>query len=147
MSANTTQREGREGQGRASKKPPFPGLLPRQTGLGKGGKGVTTPYSARARRLYKDAILKPVNPLPALPSLPKGFFTRVKRGKGVIVCPSRPSRGISLCRRLQNRGVACPGFLALFVATGFAAPLSAPACGDLTPDPATMPPIVRPLAP
>ena len=34
-------------------------------------------------------------------------------------------------------------FLALFVAVGFAVPLPAPACGDLAPDPATVPPVVR----
>lgn len=130
MNSNATRREGREGQGRASKNTPFPVFLPSKTRLGKGGNGVTTPYSARAREdsIYIEcAATELKRPLPVLPVLPKGFFCCSKLGKGVSVSPSRPSRYVS-------RGTVRVVFLA--------AAMFLLLCGGSTPDPTTVPPVV-----
>lgn len=124
MKAKTTQREGREW---GWEDHPFPRLslcLSIRNTFGKGGKGVTYPYSARARvTLIKYTTLQPKNPLPNLPTLPKVFFKGSKRGKGVIPQSSRPSRLAVV--------------LAIF---WFSAPIPTVACGGSPPpDPTPLP--------
>lgn len=130
MSAHITQRAGREGLDRGSKNTPCPMFPPSRTANGQDGKGVMTPYSARAREggIYIDSATTELkNPLPALPALSNSFFCRTKIGKWVKDRSSRPARAVPR--------VASP--TALLLAFLFA-------CGGPVQDPDTAPPAMRP---